>query len=273
MRDAPSPLPRRILLTALALSLSAAAAHADPPPETPQRPDGLISGYWFAAPETRAIQDDAFSNPGLLYVDRGGARWAAPAGPDSRACSDCHGAAADSMRGVGASYPRVTALEDGDTLINLGQRINICRRQHMAAEPLPPDSEALLDLEAHVMAQSAGLPMAVETGGAAAPWFARGKALYHQRIGQMNLACAMCHDRRAGHYLRAENISQGHIVGFPTYMLRWGALAGVHRRFQFCNEQARAEPLPLDHPDYNALQLYVAWRGNGLPIETPAVRR
>ena len=93
------------------------------------------------------------------------------------------------------------------------------------------------------------------------------------RIGQMDLACAMRHDARPGRYLRAEHISQGHVAGFPAYMLRWGRTVGVHRRFQFCNEQARAEPLPLDHPDYNALQLYVAWRGNGLPIEAPAVRR
>ena len=259
------------LAIAAAAFLLAAAAGADPPPETPRRADGPISGYWFATPETRAIQDDEFSNPGLLYVDRGAARWSAPAGAAGKSCADCHGAARDSMRGVGAAYPAVDA-ETG-ALINLGQRIRRCRAVHMGAKPLPPDSEALLDLEAHVMTRSAGLPMNPVIAGPAAPHFARGKALYHRRVGQMDLACAMCHDDRVGHYLRAEHISQGHIVGFPAYLMRWGALAGAHRRFQFCNEQARAEPLPLDHPDYNALQLYVAWRGAGLPIETPAVRR
>ncbi|MBT3939753.1 MAG: sulfur oxidation c-type cytochrome SoxA, partial [Pelagibacterales bacterium] len=54
---------------------------------------------------------------------------------------------------------------------------------------------------------------------------------------------------------------------------RWEGIASVHRRFQFCNNQARAQPLEIGHNDYNALQLYVAWRGNGLSIETPSVRR
>ena len=55
--------------------------------------------------------------------------------------------------------------------------------------------------------------------------------------------------------------------------MRWESIASVHRRFQFCNNQARAEPLEIGHDDYNALQLYIAWRGNGLPLESPSVRR
>ena len=251
---------------ALGAALAAAAAGAgDAPPG-----DGPISGYWFAAPETRAVQDDPFSNPGLLYVERGAMRWTERAGRAEKSCADCHGGG-EAMRGVGAAYPRIDS--ESGALVNLGQRIDLCRARRMEAEPFGPGSAARLDLETWLMAQSAGLPMNVETGGAAAPHFERGKALYRRRVGQMNLACAMCHDERVGRYLRAERISQGHISGFPTYMMRWGAMAGVHRRFRFCNEQARAEPLPLDHPDYNALQLYVAWRGAGLPIETPAVRR
>jgi sulfur-oxidizing protein SoxA len=34
----------------------------------------------------------------------------------------------------------------------------------------------------------------------------------------------------------------------------------------------RAEPREIGAGEYVALELYLAWRGNGLPIETPAVR-
>ena len=234
------------------------------------RADGLVSGYWFAAPETRAIQDDDFSNPGMLYVEQGAARWREGDGEAGNSCATCHGDAAD-MAGVGATYPKYDA--GAGTLINLGQRINLCRRTHMAAAPYEPESGPLLELESFIMRQSHGLPMNVAVDGPAAPFFARGRDLYLERVGQMDLACTMCHDRRVGHYLRAEHISQGHLAGFPTYMMRWGVMVSRHRRFQFCNEQARTEPLALDSADYNALELYVAWRGNGLPIETPAVRR
>ena len=73
--------------------------------------------------------------------------------------------------------------------------------------------------------------------------------------------------------LRAEKVSQGQVNGFPSYLLRWSKIVSVHRRFQFCNNQARAEPLKIGHSDYNALQLYTAWRGNGLLLESPSVRR
>ena len=135
------------------------------------------------------------------------------------------------------------------------------------------ESENLLALEAYVKTQSAGMPMAVAVDGAAAPFFVRGRELYFQRVGQMDLACAMCHDDRAGHALSAEPISQGPVNGFPAYILRWDGLASAQRRFRFCNEQARAEPLAIGHDDYNALELYVAWRGATLPVESPAVRR
>ena len=261
----------RGLLTAVLASaavLGLGGARAEPPPE---RDDGLISGYFFARPETQAMQEDDFANPGLLWVERGADLWNKVEGDAGKSCASCHGAPEAAMRGAGATFPKIDAETGG--LINLGQRINLCRARYLRAEPLEPESDALLELETLVMHQSKGLPITVKVNGAAAPWFERGRALYHQRIGQMNLACFMCHDQRVGHHLRAERISQGHVNGFPAYLLRWERVASVHRRFQFCNEQARAEPLAIGSDDYNALQLYVAWRGLGLAIETPAVRR
>ena len=72
------------------------------------------------------------------------------------------------MRGVGASYPKVDA--GAGELINLGQRIDRCRREHMGAPALGPESAARLDLEVYVMAQSAGMEMNVATDGPAAPF-------------------------------------------------------------------------------------------------------
>ncbi|MEO1029528.1 MAG: sulfur oxidation c-type cytochrome SoxA, partial [Pseudomonadota bacterium] len=35
------------------------------------KPEDIRSGYTFLQPETQSLQDDDFSNPGLLWVDRG----------------------------------------------------------------------------------------------------------------------------------------------------------------------------------------------------------
>ena len=236
----------------------------------------LKSGYHYSRQDTRDIQDDSFANPGIIYLQRGESLWNTVEGEQQKSCATCHGNAKNSMTGLGTSYPKIDKRTN--KLINLGQRVQMCRVLHMAAPRYTapehePENDDLLSLESYIMMQSNGMAMNVDVSGFATKYFERGRELYHQRIGQSDLACNQCHDDRVGGLLRAERISQGHTNGFPTYILRWDRMASAHRRFQFCNEQARAEPLPLNHPDYNALQLYVAWRGNGLSIEVPSVRR
>ena len=43
--------------------------------------------------------------------------------------------------------------------------------------------------------------------------------------------------------------------------------------FEWCNTSVRAEPYPFGADAYVDLELYLAWRALGLPVETPAVRR
>jgi sulfur-oxidizing protein SoxA len=87
------------------------------------------------------------------------------------------------------------------------------------------------------------------------------------------MSCATCHIDNTGRKLRSETLSQGQSNGFPTYRLAWQTLGSIQRRFRECNSQIRAEPLPFGAEDYVALELYLAWRGQGLPIESPAVRK
>ena len=73
--------------------------------------------------------------------------------------------------------------------------------------------------------------------------------------------------------LRAEELSQGQSNGFPTYRLAWQKLGSIQRRFRQCNSQIRAEALPYGADDYVDLELYLASRGQGLPVESPSVRK
>jgi sulfur-oxidizing protein SoxA len=50
-------------------------------------------------------------------------------------------------------------------------------------------------------------------------------------------------------------------------------MASLHRMFAWCNTSLRAEPHAAGSAEYLALELYVAWRGRDLAVETPAVRR
>ncbi len=228
------------------------------------------SGYTYAAPETRAMQDDDFENPGFLWVERGEEAWSTVDGMAGKTCASCHEDAASTMRGVGARYPMYAP--ERKQLINLEQRINQCRTERMQAEPWPYESEALLAMTAYVQHQSLDLPLAPVIDGPSAPFFAAGKAFYLERRGQLDFACTHCHEMNHGNYLRAQRLSQGMSNGFPAYRLKWQTLGSLHRRIIGCNEDVRAEPYPAGAPEYVNLELYLAWRARGLPVETPAVR-
>ena len=89
----------------------------------------------------------------------------------------------------------------------------------------------------------------------------------------MNLACTHCHDQSYGKRLYTETISQGHGTAFPAYRLEWQGQGSLQRRLRACLFGVRAEMPKPGAPELTDLELYLAWRANGLPIESPGVRR
>ena len=60
--------------------------------------------------------------------------------------------------------------------------------------------------------------------------------------------------------------------GFLAYRLKWPALGLLQRRVSGCMRDVRAVPYADGAKAYVVLDLYLAWRARGLPVETPAVR-
>ena len=237
----------------------------------PQRPNPLRSGAEFVSDDLKRLQADDFANPGMLWVARGARLWSEAAGSAGRSCADCHGDAAKSMRGVAARYPR---LDPGAArLVNLEGRINLCRERNQQAPPLEHESGELLALATYVAHQSRRMPAIVTLDLHVRQDYERGRALYHRRMGQMNLACTHCHDRNWGRRLAGETISQGHGNAFPAYRLEWQSVGSLQRRIRACFYGLRAEMPPYGSQELLELELYLAWRGGGLPVEAPGVRR
>jgi L-cysteine S-thiosulfotransferase len=174
------------------------------------------------------------------------------------------------MRGVAARYP-VFDPASGRPM-TLGSRIGQCITQRQLA-PLPAHENARrLGLEALVALQSRGQALRPDPDARLSPMAERGGALYRMRIGQINLSCAQCHDERAGQRLAGVPIVQGHANGYPAYRLEWQALGSLQRRIRNCMTGVRAEPLAYGSEDMIALELHLARRSAGLPVETPSVR-
>ncbi len=90
------------LLSAFCLTACGDVVADTKSPPAPPRP--LQSGYEFLQPQTQALQDDDFANPGFLWIDRGEALFTEAAAP-AEACSDCHTDTSLSLAGAAAHYP------------------------------------------------------------------------------------------------------------------------------------------------------------------------
>lgn len=234
--------------------------------------DEVISGWHYRTPETRALEADSFQNPGMLYVERGEEIWNTVEGSAGKSCASCHGDAADSMAGVAANYPKWD--DDAKRPINMELRVDKCRAENMGAKPYKFDAAEQKALVTYVKHQSLGTPVSVDLSqGELQSWWDRGKDLYYRRTGQLNLACASCHELNNGKYIRADHLSQGNVNGFPTYRLKQANMVSLHNRFRGCIRDTRAEFPKAFSDELMALEVYTTWRGSGLSVETPAVRQ
>jgi L-cysteine S-thiosulfotransferase len=232
--------------------------------------DTRRSGFEDMSPETQAMQRDDGQNPGMLWVQDGAALWSRAPAEGAQACAACHGEARQSMRGVATRYPAYEAALQRP--VTLSQRINLCRERQQHQTPFAAESPELLGLESHVALASRGLPVAPPDDPRLQPYRERGRALWRQRLGQLDLSCAQCHDERAGLRLGGNRIPQGHANGYPLYRLEWQSMGSLQRRLRNCMTGVRAEPYAFGDIALVELELYLATRDRGMALESPAVR-
>jgi L-cysteine S-thiosulfotransferase len=254
----------------LAIAFAAIALAACPVLAGEIPPDQRRSGYSFMAPDTRTIQDDDTANPGMLFALDGEKLWNKKLGTADKACADCHGDAAESMKGVAARYPAFDKALSRP--VNLEGRINLCRANHQQATPLPYESHDLLGLTAFVAKQSRDIAISTGDDPQLAPFVVQGRELFMQRQGQLNLSCANCHDDNWDRKLAGSAITQAHPTGYPIYRLEWQTLGSLERRLRSCISGIRAQPYDYGAPELVALELYLMSRARGMTMESPGVR-
>jgi L-cysteine S-thiosulfotransferase len=259
--------PAAVLILAL---LTACVSGPDPQPERPLASDTRRSGTTYMSVDNQALERDDTQNPAMLWVKDGEAQWSRKEGAVEKSCADCHGMASASMRGAATRYPAFDAASAKP--INLQQRIEICRTQNQRAAPLKPDAQALLNLESYVALQSRGMSIAPPKDIRLTAARERGKLLYNQRIGQLDLACTHCHDRHAGGKLGGGTIPQAHPTSYPLYRIEWQGVGSLQRRLRNCMSGVRAEAYALGSVELVELELYLAERAAGMKWEAPGLR-
>jgi sulfur-oxidizing protein SoxA len=238
-------------------------------PDHLENVDTIYSGWVFRSTETQALQMDDFDNPGMIFVDQAIDSWNAADGSEGKSCATCH-EGPENLAGVRAVYPKWN--EAAGEVRTLEMQVNDCRENQMGAETWGYSSGDMVNMTALISSVSRGMPVNVAIDGPAQSTWEMGKEIYYTRYGQLELACSNCHEDNYGNMIRADHLSQGQINGFPVYRLKNAQLNSAHSRFRGCIRDTRAETFPVGSPEFVALELYVASRGNGLTVEGPSVR-
>jgi L-cysteine S-thiosulfotransferase len=230
-------------------------------PMKPYATTDLRSGATFLAPHLQKQQADDDQNPAMLWVDSGRTLF-------ERDCKTCHADA----RGLATKLPRVQVNGDVATLES---QINACQTQRVKGDKsaYPFESERLLSLATYVAFSSRGLTQEIAANISETTAFQRARQMFHAVQGKLDFSCAACHDKLAGKRVRTQAISQGHGVGFPAYRVEWQTVGSLNRRLRACYFGMEANVPAASDPILSELELYLAWRAQGLPIEAPAVRR
>ncbi len=226
------------------------------------------SSYELMSAENKGMQDDPLLNPAMFWVGDGESLWQQKMGPQNKSCNTCHGDAKKTMRGVATQFPKVIKGK----LQTLEGQINQCRVGAQSSPPLSYESKDLLALSAFIAFQSKGMPIAVSENAINARFMKKGRQTFNERMGQLNLSCAQCHEDRAGLKLGGSLIPQGHPNAYPIYRLEWQTLGSLQRRLRNCMSGVRAQQFEYGSPEMAQLELFLMWRARGMPLESPGVR-
>ena len=230
--------------------------------------DARQSSYQLMTSENQAMQDDPNLNPALFWVMDGHSLWKEKLGAKNVACASCHGDSGQKMAGVATQFPKVQKGK----LQTLEGQINQCRTSKQGASALAYESKELLALTTFIATQSKGLPIDIQETPQNRKDLQQGRQFFNERMGQLNLSCAQCHQDRAGFKLGGSLIPQGHPTAYPIYRIEWQTLGSLQRRLRNCMSGVRAKQFEYGSIEMAQLELFLMWRTRGMPLETPGVR-
>lgn len=226
-----------------------------------------------------AIDEDARSQwlsiedfpPYEFSVDRGREVWPQTL-PNGRTLADCFDADSGELR---AQYPQFD-VQRGE-VVTLEMAVNLCREAN-GLPPLSYGSTEIIDIVAYLAFEARGKPVDVripqDQPGALAAYEA-GKRFYYSKRGQLNFACADCHVKSVGQYVRADHLgpSFGHPTHFPVYRSKLGGMISLHQRFFGCVRDVRAKPFELQSVEFRNLEYFLTYMSNGLEFNGPGARK
>lgn len=197
---------------------------------------------------------------------------------NGKTMADCF---AKGGKGAAAEYPRVDAASG--KVRTFEWALNQCRIRN-GASPLDyrdMPTMGALSVVARKLSDGARIKVRVRSAVEQAA-FARGKAIFYQRLGAFEQACAHCHIQLVGKFARTEAFSPavGHAAHFPVF--RANAETGdlrvvtLQKRYEGCFSSIYVPSETLLRPGSdgaNDLEYFHTYLSNGLPLSSGVFRK
>jgi sulfur-oxidizing protein SoxA len=216
---------------------------------------------------------DPFVNPAVERIAVGKA-LTERAGPNGKSCVACHSALQTQAAGWAVRMPQwETRLKK---MMGVEEFVYRHAKATIGAD-YPMQSAENTDLSIYLYSLSNGRPFQVDTSSREAKAvLERGKVLYDSKIGQLNFSCVDCHSatKGANKWIRGQLLGEvrGQMDHYPIWRTSRNEIWDVRKRLQWCNVQVRANDLPPDAPEYDALELYLKVESNGSALTAPNIR-
>ena len=182
-----------------------------------------VSGYDYLQPDMQAMQDDLFSNPGMLVVEQGKSLFSTP-GKNGKSCADCHGK--DGSRLDAKHIARYPVYSDRlKQPVTLHGQIQYCWKERLGNSPIIYQGEKLLPLESFVRYLARGESVNVDAGGALAPYYVP-EALRTGRYRLLSMPRSSCRADVPGP--GTEPGANQWLPGIPLYRRPGHGAAGTH---------------------------------------------
>ena len=273
---------KTLLLTALSVSVGATNAMAQT--VDPEKDRQELVEYFKAKSPNIAFED--YANGGYIYSADKMAQWEAVEEfppyldsvdtgeelyqQDQAVYEKCFGTDPANVR---PHYPYFD--EKTQQVVTLEWAINICR-EDAGLKPFKYKKGNIANLSAYFAYQSRGqkINVKIDSEGAKKA-YNKGREFYLKPRGQLGLSCAKCHTYNSGRYARADLLSPnlGHTTHFPVFRAKWQELGTLHRRYEGCQKNMRAQPYKPQSEMFRDLEFFQAYTSNGLEINGPGYRQ
>lgn len=219
--------------------------------------------------------------PGEVAIELGQDAFNNEKGPNGKTCASCHGKDAEKIADSYRYMPKYYA--DGKKVMDIDLRVKTCMEKNTGVEKVDQKKSSFMNLVVYIASKSNGKTIKTKASHPdEIKAYKYGEELWFQRVGKLDLSCAMCHQVYGGKQIRYQGLARvkedASSAHWPAYRFSKDANYSMEGRIKGCYD-AMQVPKPKSYSkEIIALNLYMKQQARagffgGAKIQVPGFLR